>query len=51
MSDAASSAIRVTGYSLSYERKRRFSGKSGLTDFDSWMIGYNPKLVVDLDRL
>lgn len=48
MSDAASSAIRVTGYSLSYELNGRFSGKSGLTDFDSWMIGYNPKLVLGI---
>lgn len=46
MSDWIDPNLRVTGYSLSYSLNNPFSGKSGLTDFDNWMIGFNPKLVL-----
>lgn len=47
-SDYASRELRVTGYSLSKELNNTFSGKSGLTNHDNWMIGYNPKLVLGI---
>lgn len=47
-SDYVSPHLRVTGYTLSQELSSTFSGKSGLTDYDNWMIGYNPKLVLGI---
>ncbi len=36
----------VTGLSIAYRLTHTFAGKSGSTDFDNTMIGYNPNLVV-----
>ncbi|ADU32353.1 transglycosylase domain-containing protein [Evansella cellulosilytica] len=36
---------RVTGASLAQFLDRPTAGKSGSTEFDSWMIGYNPQIV------
>jgi len=36
----------VTGLSIAYRLTHTFAGKSGSTDYDNIMIGYNPNLVV-----
>lgn len=38
--------IRPTGVAIKSLLKGRFAGKSGSTDTDNWMIGYNPDIVV-----
>jgi penicillin-binding protein 2D len=42
MNDYAS----VTGLSIAYRLSHQYAGKSGSTDYDNLMIGYNPHLVV-----
>src|SRR5699024_9231593 len=37
--------MEVTGASISHLLTQRYSGKSGTTETDSWMIGYSPTLV------
>jgi penicillin-binding protein 2D len=41
-----SSSITVTGHSIASKLNNRYSGKSGSTDYDNLMIGYNPYLVL-----
>ncbi|MFC7062293.1 transglycosylase domain-containing protein [Halobacillus seohaensis] len=36
----------VTGSSIADELTRMYGGKSGTTDFDSWMIGFSPQYVM-----
>lgn len=38
--------ISVTGLSISHMLSNKYSGKSGSTDYDNWMIGYNPDIVI-----
>ena len=40
--------ISVTGRSIAEDLKTKVSGKTGLTDFDSYMIGYNPLYTVGI---
>lgn len=40
--------IEVTGASISHLLTKRFAGKSGTTESDSWMIGYSPTLVTGI---
>lgn len=37
--------MHVTGASIKQQLSRVYAGKSGTTDFDSWMIGYSPETV------
>lgn len=37
--------IRPTGVAISSLLKHKFSGKSGSTDTDNWMVGYNPDIL------
>ncbi|OEF99889.1 carboxypeptidase [Vulcanibacillus modesticaldus] len=37
-----------TGFNVSDRLKRPIAGKTGTTDFDSWLIGYTPQLVTTL---
>ena len=41
-----SGQINVTGTSISCMLSKTYAGKSGSTDFDSWMIGYNPLITI-----
>lgn len=41
-----SNEIRVTGHTLANQLTHHYSGKSGSTDYDHLMIGYNPYLVL-----
>jgi penicillin-binding protein 2D len=43
---AMSTNITVTGHSIASKLNNRYSGKSGSTDYDNLMIGYNPYLVL-----
>ncbi|MDQ0218549.1 PBP1A family penicillin-binding protein [Peribacillus cavernae] len=36
---------KVTGSSIASQLTRKYAGKSGTTETDSWMIGYTPQLV------
>lgn len=38
--------IRPTGVSIASRLKNRYSAKSGSTDFDNWMVGYNKDIQV-----
>ncbi|XMB86701.1 transglycosylase domain-containing protein [Mycoplasmatota bacterium WC44] len=40
------SSIHVTGYSLSDKLSHKYSAKSGSTDYDNWMVGYNPQITI-----
>lgn len=37
--------MHVTGASIEQQLTRVYAGKSGTTDFDSWMIGFSPQTV------
>lgn len=39
------SYTKVTGASIAPKLTKLYAGKSGTTDFDSWMIGYSPSMV------
>ncbi|XMB67584.1 transglycosylase domain-containing protein [Mycoplasmatota bacterium zrk1] len=39
-------SLSVTGSSITNKLSHRYSGKSGSTDFDNWMIGYNPQITI-----
>ncbi len=38
--------INVTGTSISYKLTHTYAGKSGTTDTDNWMVGFNQNIVV-----
>lgn len=38
----------VTGQSIAHLMDRPLAGKSGSTDFDSWMVGFSPQLVTSV---
>ncbi len=38
--------LNVTGSSIKAFISRKYAGKSGSTDFDNWMIGYTPDLII-----
>ena len=38
--------ISPTGSSISYNLTKKYAGKSGLTDYDSYFIGFNNKLLI-----
>ncbi len=40
------SSIKVTGNSISYLLTKKFAGKSGSTDYDSYMLGFNKSLTL-----
>lgn len=40
--------IRPTGVVVSSLLSHKFSGKSGSTDTDNWMVGYNPDIVLSV---
>ena len=40
--------INVTGSSIANKLRFNVAGKSGLTDYDSYMIGYNPYYTVGI---
>ncbi|GGC86369.1 penicillin-binding protein 2D [Thalassobacillus devorans] len=40
--------MRVTGSSIAGKLSRPYSGKSGTTNTDSWMIGFSPELVTGI---
>ncbi|SFB25980.1 penicillin-binding protein, 1A family [Lentibacillus halodurans] len=40
--------MSVTGSSIADELSRKYAGKSGTTNTDSWMIGYSPSLVTGI---
>lgn len=40
--------IRPTGVSIASKLTNKYSGKSGSTDFDNWMIGYNKDILVSV---
>lgn len=43
--DTLSDYMSVTGASIAKQLTRPYAGKSGTTDYDSWMIGYSPSIV------
>lgn len=43
--DRLSDYTNVTGHNIRSKLTRIYAGKSGTTDYDSWMIGYTPRLV------
>lgn len=43
--ETLNSYMTVTGASIADQLTRSYAGKSGSTDFDSWMVGYSPSLV------
>lgn len=40
--------VNVTGLSIAEKLSREYAGKSGSTNYDSWMIGFSPSLVTTL---
>lgn len=36
--------MKVTGSTIAEELTREYAGKSGSTDYDSWMVGYSPSV-------
>lgn len=40
--------MAVTGAPISDKLSRQYAGKSGSTNYDSWMIGYSPSLVTSI---
>src|SRR5690625_7261135 len=48
--ETLNSYMTVTGASIADQLTRSYAGKSGSTDFDSWMVGYSPSLVRSEER-
>lgn len=38
--------ISTTGAAIAYKLTRKYAAKSGTTDFDSWIVGYNKSIVL-----
>ncbi|MDQ0297698.1 1A family penicillin-binding protein [Salibacterium salarium] len=46
--ESMGSYTSVTGQSVSHLIDRPLAGKSGSTDFDSWMVGFSPQLITSV---